>query len=163
MITYGPYERIRVHVAGPRLTLTLHYPERRNAIGPQMVGELLLALELAATDASVRVIVITGDGKSFCAGGDFAQMSGGAGGGEAREVHGDYSELLLRMWRTEKPIVARVNGHALGGGLGIVAASTLAVAADTALLGTPEVEVGLFPMMIMAVLARLCLGDGWSR
>lgn len=136
------------------LRITLAVPERRNAIGPQMVNELLWALADAHEDASVRAIVLTGDGKAFCAGGDFGQMSG-SGDGATLPPKGDYADLLLAMVRTEKPIVARVNGAAMGGGLGLVAASTFAVAAEDATLGTPEVNVGLFPMMIMAVLARL--------
>ncbi|HEX7604014.1 MAG TPA: enoyl-CoA hydratase-related protein, partial [Polyangiaceae bacterium] len=68
---------------------------------------------------------------------------------------GDYADLLLAMTRYPKPIVARVNGHAMGGGLGLVAASHFAIAARGAKLGTPEVNVGLFPMMIMAVLQRV--------
>ncbi|MEO7109674.1 MAG: enoyl-CoA hydratase-related protein, partial [Polyangiaceae bacterium] len=92
-------------------------------------------------------------GKSFCAGGDFQQMT--AGGGEVKlEFKGDYADLLLAMVRSEKPIICKVHGHAMGGGLGLVAASTFAIAAEDAQLGTPEVNVGLFPMMIMAVLAR---------
>ena len=59
-------------------TITLFNPERRNAIGPQMVNELLHALARLASDAAVRVVVLTGEGKAFCAGGDFQQMSGGA-------------------------------------------------------------------------------------
>jgi enoyl-CoA hydratase/carnithine racemase len=77
------------------------------------------------------------------------------GGGETTTRPGDYTDLLQALWHAKKPVVAKVNGHALGGGLGLVAACTLAVASDTALLGTPEVDVGLFPMMIMAVLSRL--------
>ena len=149
-----PFERIRVTHAGPGATLTLHYPERRNAIGTLMTTELLDALDAAWSTESVRVIVLTGDGKAFCAGGDFGQMTDGSDAPK-RPIHGDYVDLLLALWRSPKPIVARVNGHALGGGLGLVAASTLAIAADAALLGTPEIEVGLFPMMIMAVLSRL--------
>jgi enoyl-CoA hydratase/carnithine racemase len=147
------YERIRAALAGPVMTLTLHYPERRNAIGPQMIGELLHALEAALADAAVRVIVLTGEGKSFCVGGDFGQMTGLSGDASIKE--GDYTDLLQVLWKSSKPVIAKVNGHALGGGLGLVAASTLAIAADTALLGTPEIDVGLFPMMIMAVLSRL--------
>ncbi|MBX3226665.1 MAG: enoyl-CoA hydratase/isomerase family protein [Labilithrix sp.] len=131
--------------------LTLNNPERRNAIGPQMVNELLHALEAAHADAGVRVIVLTGEGSAFCAGGDFTSMND-----ESGLAHkGDYADLLLAMTRAEKPIVARVNGHAMGGGLGLVAASTFAIAETNAKLGTPEIDVGLFPMMIMAVLARL--------
>jgi enoyl-CoA hydratase/carnithine racemase len=101
------------------------------------------------------VVVLTGAGDAFCAGGDFAQMTGGASGADALPAKGDYADLLLAMTRATKPIVARVNGHAMGGGLGLVAASHFAVAARGAKLGTPEVQVGLFPMMIMAVLQRV--------
>ena len=133
--------------------LTLNNPERRNAIGPRMISELLYALEAAHADAGVRVIVLTGEGSAFCAGGDFSSLS--APSGDERPLKGDYADLLLAMVRAEKPIVARVNGHAMGGGLGLVAASTFAIAETNAKLGTPEIDVGLFPMMIMAVLARL--------
>lgn len=138
-------------------TITLFNPERRNAIGPQMVNELLWALDDAHADDVIKVIVVTGHGdKAFCAGGDFGQMSGSSSEeGPKLPSKGDYADLLLAMTKTEKPIVARVNGHAMGGGLGIVAASTFAVADANAKLGTPEVDVGLFPMMIMAVLARV--------
>lgn len=136
------------------LTITLNRPERRNAIGPQMVNELLWALADADADADVRSVVVTGAGKAFCAGGDFQQMTSGADADEL-PPKGDYADLLLAMTRFPKPIVARVNGHAMGGGLGLVAASTFVVAATEAELGTPEINVGLFPMMIMAVLARV--------
>ena len=150
------YERIRVSQSGAVRTLTLTYPERRNAIGPQMIGELLHALHAAHSQPGVRVIVLTGEGKSFCVGGDFGQMtSGKPEAGETSTRPGDYTDLLQALWQAKKPVVAKVNGHALGGGLGLVAASTLAIASDGALLGTPEIEVGLFPMMIMAVLSRL--------
>jgi enoyl-CoA hydratase/carnithine racemase len=148
------YGKIRVVEDGPITRVTLYNPERRNAIGPQMINELLYALDDAHADEDVRAIVITGEGKAFCAGGDFAQMTGGADGPQL-PPKGDYVDLLLRMTRTEKPIIARVNGPAMGGGLGLVAASTFAVAQTDAKLGTPEIDVGLFPMMIMAVLARL--------
>jgi enoyl-CoA hydratase/carnithine racemase len=145
------YERIKVAREGAVETIVLSYPQRANAIGPRMIGELCHALEGARAAAEVRVIVLTGEGKAFCAGGDFAQMSGAAGEGWV----GDYAELLLALARTDKPVVARVNGNAFGGGLGMVAASTFAIASTDARLGTPEVDVGLFPMMIMAMLARV--------
>ncbi|WP_394826976.1 enoyl-CoA hydratase/isomerase family protein [Pendulispora albinea] len=135
-------------------TIRLAYPERRNAIGPQMVNELLYALEEAHADPNIHVIVLAGEGKAFCAGGDFAQMTSGTDDVQLAPK-GDYADLLLAMARTQKPIVAKVHGPAMGGGLGLVAASTLVVASSDAELGTPEILVGLFPMMIMAVLARL--------
>ncbi len=150
------WSKIRVADGGAVRTITLFNPERRNAIGPRMVNELLYAFDDAHADDDIRVIVLTGEGNAFCAGGDFAQMSGGSGNdGPELPPKGDYADLMLAMMRTEKPIIARVNGHAMGGGLGLVAASTFAVADGNAKLGTPEVDVGLFPMMIMAVLSRL--------
>jgi enoyl-CoA hydratase/carnithine racemase len=149
------YTKILVTQDGGALRIALHNPARKNAIGPVMVNELLWALDDAHAAADVRVVVITGSGDAFCAGGDFAQMSGQEGAADALAHKGDYADLLLAMTRAQKPIVARVNGAAMGGGLGIVAASHFAIADVEAKLGTPEVDVGLFPMMIMAVLARI--------
>jgi enoyl-CoA hydratase/carnithine racemase len=149
------FSKIRTAEAKGVVTITLSYYERRNAIGPQMTNELLWAIEDAHADETIQAIVLTGEGKAFCAGGDFAQMTGGETDGPKLPPKGDYADLLLAMVRAEKPIVARVNGPAMGGGLGLVAASTFAIAQDDAKLGTPEIDVGLFPMMIMAVLARL--------
>ncbi|HZU84286.1 MAG TPA: enoyl-CoA hydratase-related protein [Polyangiaceae bacterium] len=147
------YERIRVSRDGPVETIALAFPERKNAIGPRMTNELLWALEDARASADVRVVVLTGEGDAFCAGGDFAEITAGVvDWGLPRK--GDFSELLLALCNADKPVVARVNGHALGGGLGLAAASTFAIASSTARLGTPEIDVGLFPMTIMAVLGR---------
>lgn len=148
------FRTVLVDVQDTVATLTLNRPERRNAIGPLMVAELQVALEDAHADASVRSIVLTGAGRAFCAGGDFGQMSGEAPS-ETLPSTGDYKDLLLRLWRTTKPVIARVNGHAMGGGLGLVAASTFAVASREAKLGTPEINVGLFPFMILSVLERV--------
>jgi enoyl-CoA hydratase/carnithine racemase len=148
------YSLIRVEAEGSRATISLHNPLRKNAIGPAMVREILRALRDALDEESVRAIVLTGSGSAFCAGGDFAQMSDDSGDSAFAE-EGDYGDLLLALTRSPKPIVARVHGHAMGGGLGLVAASHFAIAARGAMLGTPEVNVGLFPMMIMAVLQRV--------
>jgi enoyl-CoA hydratase/carnithine racemase len=156
------YQRIHVERTGPREKITLAYPKRRNAIGPQMTNELLCALKDARADDAVRVVVITGEGNVFSAGGDFAQMPlGGESlrppppGAPVPVEEGDYADLLLTLLRFDKPVIARVNGHALGGGLGLVAACTFSVALKSAQLGTPEINVGLFPMMVMSLLARV--------
>jgi enoyl-CoA hydratase/carnithine racemase len=149
-----PYRTILVGVDHGVARVTLNRPEKRNAIGTEMMNELLWALADAHEDESVRSIVLTGAGKSFCAGGDFSQMT--AGGGESELPHkGDFKDLLAALWRATKPVVARVNGHAMGGGLGLVAASSFAIASTEAKLGTPEIDVGLFPFMILAVLERV--------
>lgn len=153
-MTERKYSTLRVERGEDRTTITLDRAERRNAIGPQMVNELLYAFQDAFDEPPTRTIVLAGAGKAFCAGGDFSQMTGGSDEA-ALPPKGDYVDLLKAMVRSPKPIVARVHGHAMGGGLGLVAASTFAVAAEEAKLGTPEINVGLFPMMIMAVLARI--------
>ena len=156
------YQRIRVERTGAREKITLAYAKRRNAIGPRMTNELLHALADARADEAVRVVVITGEGSVFSAGGDFAQMPLGGDslhpapvGEPTLAPKGDYADLLLALLRFDKPVIARVNGHALGSGLGLVAACTFSVALKSAQLGLPEVTVGLFPMMVMSLLARI--------
>jgi enoyl-CoA hydratase/carnithine racemase len=154
-VTERRYRAIEVARRGAALVLTLSNPARKNAIGPVMANELLWALGDALADDQARAVVLTGAGDVFCAGGDFAQMTAGSDGAEELPIKGDYADLLRAMLAFEKPIVARVNGHAMGGGLGLCAASHFAIATTSAKVGTPEVHVGLFPMMIMAVLTRL--------
>ncbi|HKU44991.1 MAG TPA: enoyl-CoA hydratase-related protein [Polyangiales bacterium] len=148
------YKRILVSVDAGVATVTLNRPERRNALGTQMTNELLYALEDAALTDDVRCTVLTGAGSAFCAGADLAELRGDTDALEL-PLKGGYDDLLREMLRTTKPIIARVNGHALGGGLGLVAASTLAIASTEASLGAPEAKLGLFPFMIYAALERV--------
>ncbi|HYO66804.1 MAG TPA: enoyl-CoA hydratase-related protein, partial [Archangium sp.] len=109
----------------------------------------------AEADPAARVVVFTGAGeKVFCAGGDLGQLGGEGGFLATHDGRRAYARLLLRLQDLRKPTVARINGHALAGGLGLVLACDLAVAAEHAELGTPEIDVGLFPMMVMALLQR---------
>jgi enoyl-CoA hydratase/carnithine racemase len=137
----------------PVARITLNRPDKRNPIGPQLIGELLHALAAARVDASVRVVVITGAGKVFSAGGDLSMMSGG--GEEGSDIRpGSLVELFPAMHALGKPIIAMVNGHALAGGLGLMVACDLVVASDQASFGTTEINVGLWPMMITAEIVR---------
>jgi enoyl-CoA hydratase/carnithine racemase len=147
------YETIRVSTDGAVATIALAIPERKNPLGPLMVNELLWAFDDAKEDPAVRVVVLTGEGDAFSAGGDLKQMS--QAGARKLAPKGDYVDLLLAFTRIGKPTIARVNGFAMGGGLGLVASCDFAVAKESALLGTPEIKRGLFPMMIMAVLGRV--------
>ncbi len=140
---------------GAIATITLNRPERKNPLGPEMVNELLWALDDCKADDAVRVVVLTGAGAAFSAGGDLKQMSGGDGGPAPLEPRGDYVDLLLRFTSLGKPTIARVNGVAMGGALGLIAGCDFAIAKESAMLGTPEIKRGLFPMMIMAVLRRV--------
>src|SRR6185503_3476648 len=137
----------------PVLRLVLNRPEKRNPIGPQVCGELVHALEAARDDREVRCVILTGAGKAFSAGGDLAQMAGvGAGAGSVRPA--SLVDLFTAMHAFGKPIVAMVNGHALAGGAGLMVACDLVIASDAAELGLPEINLGLWPMMITAEIVR---------
>lgn len=146
---------LRYEAAPPRVTITIDDPTRRNPLSNAAMAEMAGMIERAAADSSVRVIVITGAGdKAFSAGGDL----GGGFVDQPLAEHDDRAALaaLLRAMRDAgKPIVARVNGHALAGGFGLAAACDVVVAVGDATFGTPEIKVGLWPMMITAVLQRV--------
>lgn len=145
---------VRYEVQGHQGRLTIDREAMRNALSPAVVSGLLAGLERAEADLAVRVLVVTGAGsKVFCAGGDLGGLSGDGflAGHESRRAYG---QLLLRLQGCRKPTVARVNGHALAGGFGLMLACDFAVAVDTAGFGTPEIDRGLFPMMVMALLQR---------
>lgn len=150
--TSQEYATIACAQEGAILRLTLNRPAKRNPIGPETCGELVHALGRAA-DPSVRVVVLTGAGAAFSAGGDLSQMSGGAGPG-AGAPPASLVELFAAMHGLGVPIIAMVNGPALAGGLGLVVASDLAIASDQATFGTTEIRVGLWPMMVSAELGR---------
>jgi enoyl-CoA hydratase len=139
---------------GGAAQLTIAREGARNALTATVIEGLREGLLRAEADAAVRVVVITGQGeKAFCAGGDLSGM-GGEGFLAMHEGRRAYGQLLLEVQSCEKPTIARVNGHALAGGLGLMLACDLAIAVDGAQFGTPEIDVGLFPMMAMALLMR---------
>jgi enoyl-CoA hydratase len=135
-------------------TLTINRPERRNAVNSAVVDGMARALERAEGDNSVAALVVTGAGdKAFCAGADLAGVE------EVGPVAGHFAQAgiadLFRSMRSSRlPIVARVNGHALGGGFGLMLACDLVVAAEHAEFGTPEINVGSWPFIITAILQR---------
>lgn len=145
---------VRYALQGAQALITIDRPRARNALSPAVVQGLLEAIARAEADAQVRVLVFTGAGeKVFCAGGDLGQLGDG-GFLSMHDGRRAYATLLLKIQGCRKPTVARVNGHALAGGLGLVLACDLAVAVEGAEFGTPEIDVGLFPMMMMALLQR---------
>ena len=137
-----------------RATVTINEPQRRNPISIETMNGLLEATRRAVDDPSVRVIVYTGAGnQAFSAGGDLS----GSFMDDAVGLHrsrGALTDLFRLMWRGGKPTVARVNGHALAGGFGLAVACDVTICVEDAKLGTTEIKVGLWPMMITAVLAR---------
>lgn len=146
---------VRLEVHRRRATITIDDPERRNPLSTGTMQELLEATRSAVADPEVQVIVYTGAGdEAFSAGGDLS----GSFADDPMGLHqerGALAELFRLMTRCGKPTVARVNGHALAGGFGLAVACDITICVEDARLGTPEIGVGLWPMMISAVLCRV--------
>ena len=137
-------------------TVTINRPDARNALSLEVLDRLVGEFGAARSDDEVRVVVLTGAGdKAFCAGADLA---GGLGADEhavaAHDGRGLLRDLFDAVERLDKPLVGRVNGHALAGGLGVALACDLLVSSQDATFGTPEVRVGLWPFVISALLVE---------
>lgn len=136
------------------LRLTIQRESRRNAISPAVINALAAALTSANSDRSVRAIVLTGAGdKAFCAGADL--QSGQSFQFDYAEPTQGFANLLRLSRQMTVPMVARVNGACMAGGMGLLAMCDLAVAAPHAQFGLPEVKVGVFPAQVLSVLNGL--------
>jgi len=139
--------QVEDHVA----RLTINREKQRNALTPQVISLFMGYLDRAEADKNVRAIMVTGAGdKAFCSGADL----GGAATQGGKAAFQNYAELLKRMLAYPKPTVARINGYCLAGGMGFMMACDIVVTREAAKFGTPEVNVGLFPMMIGALIFR---------
>lgn len=136
------------------LRLTIQRESRRNAISPAVINALAAALTSANSDRSLRAIVLTGAGdKAFCAGADL--QSGQSFQFDYAEPTQGFANLLRLSRQMTVPMVARVNGACMAGGMGLLAMCDLAVAAPHAQFGLPEVKVGVFPAQVLSVLNGL--------
>jgi len=143
-------EPVLYELRGDVAWLTLNQPERRNALGDDLVRALLAHLRRASDDPAVRVIVLTGAGPAFCAGADLK----GGGSGATHEDAADqnpFVQVMKIIWDGPKPVIGRVNGHAFGGGIGLAAACDITIASDAAAFAFSEVRVGVVPAMISVV------------
>ena len=144
-------EDLLYHVADGAGYFIINREAQRNALSLATISLFMNHLDSAETDPAVRVICISGAGKrAFCAGADL----GDAATGSIEKGFQNYARLLKRLSSYPKPVVARVNGHCMAGGMGLMLACDIVIASDKALFGTPEVNVGLFPMMIGALIYR---------
>ncbi|MEO8161916.1 MAG: enoyl-CoA hydratase-related protein [Arenimonas sp.] len=126
-------------------TITLNRPDKLNALNRETIRELREAFEAAGDDESVRVVVLTGAGpKAFVAGADIVEMNG-LSPAQARDFSRAGQRLMTCIERLGKPVIAKVNGFALGGGLELALACHLRIAADSAKFGQPEINLGLIP------------------
>jgi enoyl-CoA hydratase/carnithine racemase len=139
---------------GAALWITINRPDKRNAINAEVIAGIRAGLRAAHENATVRAVVLTAAGeKAFCAGGDLQPGAGFAF--DYAKPNLDYADLLRESQAATLPIVARVNGHCMAGGMGLLCLADLAVAADHALFGLPEVKVGVFPMQVLSLLQRI--------
>ena len=129
--------------------ITLNAPQSRNALSGPIIEGLDAHLRAAMADDAVRAVVLTGSGPAFCASADLK-----SGGGQAAQGGGGrnpFVEILRLIWDGPKPVIAAVNGHAFGGGVGLAAVADIAIAVDSAKFAFSEVRIGVIPAMISVV------------
>jgi enoyl-CoA hydratase/carnithine racemase len=148
-------EKLRFEVTDGVARVTIDWPERRNALSYAVMEGLRDAMAQARADDAVRAVILTGAGeKAFCAGADLGGIAEGAGAAALHDSRGALADVFRSMWSLGKPTIARVRGYALAGGFGLALACDVVVAADDAVFGTPEINVGLWPYMITVPLLR---------
>jgi enoyl-CoA hydratase/carnithine racemase len=165
-------EQVLLTSAGYVATVTLNRPEQRNPLSATMLRDLASALRWCKDESDVRVVVLTGAGRVFCAGADLSSFDGDTSAIDKFRSRDLFVDLFVLMAELGKPIVGRINGHALAGGFGLACSCDILVAVDSATFGTPEINVGIWPMMIQAILSRNVprkvllememLGDRWT-
>ena len=149
------YEVVKYEVADGVATVTLNNPEKRNMLSGQMLTELVDAIKRARDDEEARAVVLTGAGdKVFCAGADLGGFAADVplvGKHFATDLFLEFFRLMPRLG---KPSLCAANGHVLAGGMGLALSCDLVIAKEGATFGTPEINVGAFPYMIMAIIYR---------
>ena len=137
--------------------ITINRDARRNALNEEVVLLIDQAIEAAGNDTHCRAIVVTGSGeRAFCAGADLQKgVQGGAFDVDFSQPRHYLVDLFNRMRACRLPIIARVNGHVMAGGIGVLCSCDMAIACDDALFGTPESKIGMVPMMILPSMLRI--------
>ncbi len=158
------YTVLQVEHQGPVLQIRLHRPDVRNAFNGAVVSELRAAFDAASADPVARVVVLSGSGKSFSAGADLVWMQEQAA--LPPQENARSAEAMARMFlaiaRCRKPVVARIHGHALGGGTGLSAAVDLAICAQDTVFGLTEAKLGIVPAVISPFVMQK-IGAGRAR
>jgi enoyl-CoA hydratase/carnithine racemase len=147
-------EELLIEPRGPVLWLTINRPQRRNAVSHPVLATLAQAIDAAQQQRDIRAIVLTGAGEqAFCAGADLQASQ--AFTTDYSEPQGHVARVLRAAQASNVPLIARVNGACMAGGMGLLAMCDLAVAATHARFGLPEVKVGVFPAQVLTVLLHL--------
>ena len=146
---------LRVERDGAVLRLTIDREEKRNALSGEVLRGMLTELRAVDAEGDIHVVVVTGAGdRVFCSGADLAVMTNDATGLEHHEGRGLLRDVVLAMRACPRPVVARVQGLCLAGGVGLMLGCDVAIASSEAAFGLPEVNLGLWPFMVSALLAR---------
>jgi enoyl-CoA hydratase len=149
------YELVSYEVADGIATVMLNNPEKRNMLSAQMLAELVDAMKAARDSDDVRAVVLTGAGdKVFCAGADLGGFAADVPLVQKHFASDLFLEFFRLMPRLGKPSLCAANGHVLAGGMGLALSCDLLIAKEGATFGTPEINVGAFPYMIMAIIYR---------
>lgn len=150
------FENIKYEKKELIATITLNRPDKRNALNGAVVQELHTAFEYAKQDASVKLVVLTGEGKAFCAGADLAYLQQLQQFSYAENLNdsGKLAALFQKIYTFPKIVIARINGHALAGGCGLATVCDFAIAVESAQLGYTEVKIGFVPAIVSFFLLR---------
>jgi enoyl-CoA hydratase len=149
------YEQLLYEVSDGVATLTLNRPQQRNALSPQLLSELVNAIGRVRDDDGVRAMVLRGAGdKVFCAGADLGGFAADVPLLDKHYANDLFLEFFRLMPRLGKPTLCAANGHVLAGGLGLALSCDLLIAKEGITFGTPEINIGAFPYMIMAIIYR---------
>ncbi len=157
------YETIELKQDDTVLTVAMNRPQSHNAMTPTMIRELTAVFQEINGRSDVRVVVLTGNGRSFCAGADLNFMRAAAEYGYDENVADGEAifELMLAIDSCHKPVIGRINGAAIGGGAGLVSCCDSVVAVDRAKFGFSEARLGILPAVISPfVLAKIGVGNG---
>ncbi len=138
-------DAILIENNGPIATLTINRPETLNALDLETIAAMNVALDRIESDKAIRVVIFTGAGRAFVAGGDIADLNSRHGLAHYQEFAEDIHRLFRRIETFDKPTIAAVNGFALGGGTELLLAIDIRIVSDKAKLGLPEITLGLFP------------------
>lgn len=138
------FERIVIETKGQIGILKMNYPKSLNALSNATLGELLKAIEIFEADENIKGVIITGEGKAFVAGADISQMKDYSGE-EGRKYASYAQDIFNKIEELEKPVIAAINGYALGGGCELAMSCDIRIASEKAIFGQPEVNLGVIP------------------
>jgi enoyl-CoA hydratase/carnithine racemase len=146
---------VRIERRGRALWITIDREARRNALNPEVIAAIHEGMTSAAADPALRAIVLTGAGqKAFCAGADLSRGTG-VFSDDLDEPSTDFGRLARAARAIGLPLIGRINGDCVAGGMGLMALCDLVIAAESARFGLPEAKVGVFPMQVLVYLRRM--------